>query len=165
MVMANGQPIRGLRFFRQGELTLLLRPPGEDMVTFPELSEEDLQPLRGALDGAALRQRRQTQFRTDDPLHPTPFASRLGRRTVIPLQWGGRETLVLQTVNLAAWDPRLDEPPADDAAHDLTALALADVGTAVNHLNDPRTTVGRIGAYQLVAASPNWLGMPFPNGI
>ena len=82
------------------------------------------------------------------PINPDhPFTGPAGERRPVVLAAGRRTLGTLQTVNLTTWGGKGD--PAD---------ALKQVASAVQQLNS-----GGLSGYQqkLLAASPNWLGLPF----
>lgn len=151
--MINAGRRTNLLYFRPGEVVLLLEPPDADASrkNTREVATRELSPIRSneladALNRVGIKADPATVLGADT-------AARDGR----PLLLRRQETdYALTTVNVAEWRPRGE---TERWAPDQMAGLLDGGHRAVQTLN--RMDDFRLDGYQLVAASPNWLAMPF----
>lgn len=155
--------IPGMTYFRPGEITLLLKPPDDRRRECPEVTEGDLGELRRVLVDVGVFLNAHPLQRPNGEPRPRIVVQRSGNRVWSDRAWPGRgrrrypqpRTLVLQTVNLRSWNPA----PENARGNMDLATPIAEVGLAVNHIND-RLDEGRgplmVGRYEVVAAAPNW---------
>ena len=150
-----------ITYWRHGEVLLLLQPVNGEQPALHPLEDDDLAEIRRVLKDASIAPYRGRQ----DVLYPNPFQGTNGPHSLLPLRRSAARGLrALQCINLASWIPdpaRLD--PDDDQQFEHLSRAVRDVGIAVRRLNQAGSI--RVGEHwMLLAASPNWIGMPFDGG-
>jgi hypothetical protein len=144
-----GSTSQNLTYFRPSEVTLLLRPI-DAQADVPALLSDPAhsQSLVDASDRGDFGR----------PLHAKMFArsrGRADREPIIMKRVSGAR--VLQTVNLEGWLPEELITPPDARA------GIVEVTTVTGRLN-ARADNGdpvKLAGFEIVAATPNWWGMPF----
>lgn len=155
----------GFVFFRPGQLALLLTPTGDKQSPLVSGDLADLGDIISKIPGVTGGEQRK-------PFHENPFQRAKGEppagdaqddnRAHVVMARGKRGVRVLQTVNLASWDPGLNALEVSGENIEQLQAPIGDVGRIVRGVT-ARLAQGTIavGPYTLEAVSPNWLAMPF----
>ena len=148
----------GFSYFRYGEVVLLLED-GDSRRPFQSYDPGNRRPIEGRAVDDVRGVLRQAGVDLNDDAFTRPDEPRT--RALLPMRRAGRRGVrALQAVYLRSWLPEPDNVGDFGARR----RAIHDVGTAVNVVNRLVADAGgaiAVGDYQLVAASPNWLALPF----